>query len=214
MSKKPYLIGISGGSGSGKTLFLKSFIQHFSSDDASIISLDDYYLPPGNLTHEGYVRYNFDVPASFDEERFTDDIQKLLDGGSVHKKEYKFNNRDLPPEISEIHSAPIVIIEGLFIFHFQKVAELINLKIFIDADEDVALERRIKRDIKERNYTPDDVMFKWTNHVLPSYKTYLLPHKETADRVILNNSNVAEDILVITKEMSHELKESVLGVLA
>ena len=214
MIKKPYLIGISGGSGSGKTLFLKSFIKHFSSDDASIISLDDYYLPPGNLTHEGYVRYNFDVPASFDEERFTDDIQKLLDGGTVHKKEYKFNNRDLPPEISEIHSAPIVIIEGLFIFHFQKVAELINLKIFIDADEDVALQRRIKRDIKERNYTPDDVMFKWTNHVLPSYQTYLLPHKETADRVILNNSHVAEDILGITKEMSHELKESVLGVLA
>ena len=96
MIKKPYLIGISGGSGSGKTLFLKSFIKHFSSDDASIISLDDYYLPPGNLTHEGYVRYNFDVPASFDEERFTDDIQKLLDGGTVHKKEYKFNNSFFP----------------------------------------------------------------------------------------------------------------------
>lgn len=213
MNKKPYLVGISGGSGSGKTLFLKSFIKHFSSDDVSMISLDDYYLPPGNLTHEGYVRYNFDVPASFDEECFTEDTQKLLNGGSVHKKEYKFNNRDLPPEISEIHAAPIVIIEGLFIFHFQKVAELIDLKIFIDANEDVALQRRIKRDIKERNYTLDDVMYKWTNHVLPSYQTYLLPHKETADRVIPNNGNV-DDILAITKEMSRELKESVLGVLA
>ena len=211
MARKPYLVGISGGSGSGKTLVLKSFIKHFGSQDVSVISLDDYYLPPGNLTHEGYVKYNFDVPASFDEEGFTADIQKLLAGESVFKKEYKFNNRDLPPEILEIRSAPIVIVEGLFIFHFQKVAELVDLKYFIDADEDVALKRRIERDIKERNYTIDDVMYKWTNHVLPSYQTYLLPYKDVVDRVILNNSSSVDDILNITEAMSDELKESVFG---
>ena len=159
MNKKPFLIGISGGSGSGKTFFLKSFLDHFNPENISLISQDDYYLSSGDLTHEENVLYNFDIPASFDEQQFTNDIQKILNGETIHKKEYTFNVGE--PKILEIQSAPIIIVEGLLIFHFQQIAELIDMKIFIDADEEVALQRRIKRDIEERNYTFDDVMYKF-----------------------------------------------------
>lgn len=211
MGKQPFLIGISGGSGSGKTFFLKSFLDHFNPENISLISQDDYYLPSGDLTHEENVLYNFDIPASFDEQQFTNDIQKILNGETIHKKEYTFNVGE--PKILEIQSAPIIIVEGLLIFHFQKIAELIDMKIFIDADEEVALQRRIKRDIEERNYTFDDVMYKWANHVLPSYKTYLLPHKNTVDKIIPNSTNIADDILRITEEISQDLKKEILGII-
>ncbi len=212
MGKKPFLIGISGGSGSGKTFFLKSFLNHFNPEDISLISQDDYYLPSGDLTHEENVRYNFDIPASFDEQQFTADIQKILNGETIYKNEYTFNVGE--PKILKIHSAPIIIVEGLLIFHFQKIADLIDMKIFIDADEEVALQRRIKRDIEERNYTFDDVMYKWVNHVLPSYKTYLLPHKSIVDKIVPNSTNFADDILRITEEISKDLKKEILGIIS
>ena len=212
MGKKPFLIGISGGSGSGKTFFLKSFLNHFSPKDISLVSQDDYYIPSGDLTHEENVLYNFDIPASFDEELFTHDIKKILSGETIYKKEYTFNVGE--PKILEIPSAPIIIVEGLLIFHFQQIAELIDMKIFIDADKEVALQRRIKRDIEERNYTFDDVMYKWVNHVMPSYKTYLLPHKNLADKIIPNSTNIAGDLLIITEKISQELKKDILGVIS
>lgn len=210
MGKKPFLIGISGGSGSGKTFFLKSFLNHFDSKDISLVSQDDYYLPSGDLTHEENVLYNFDVPASFDEELFTADILKIINGETIYKKEYTFNVGE--PRMLEIAPAPIIIVEGLLIFHFQKIAELLDMKIFIDADRDIALQRRIKRDLEERNYTFDDVMYKWENHVMPSYKTYLLPHKESADKIIPNSTNIPDELLDITESISQELKKNVLGI--
>lgn len=210
MGKKPFLIGISGGSGSGKTFFLKSFLNHFDPKDISLVSQDDYYLPSGDLTHEENVLYNFDIPSSFDEEQFTTDIQKILNGETIYKKEYTFNVGE--PRMLEIAPAPIIIVEGLLIYHFQKIAELIDMKIFIDADKEVALQRRIKRDLEERNYTFDDVMYKWVNHVMPSYKTYLLPHKDLAHKIVPNSTNIADELLRITEEISQELKKNILGI--
>ena len=211
MNKKPYIIGISGGSGSGKTFFLKSFLEHFDPKDISLVSQDDYYIPSGHLTHKENVLYNFDIPESFDIQQFTEDIKKIVKGETIYKKEYTFNCRE--PKMLEIHPAPIVIVEGLLLFHFPEIAELIDMKIFIDADEDIALQRRIKRDTEERNYTLEDVMYKWTNHVLPSYKTFLLPYKNTADKVILNSTNVPDEILRITEEISEELKKNLLDII-
>jgi uridine kinase len=80
------------------------------------------------------------------------------------------------------------------------------MKIFIEADEDVALQRRLKRDLIERGYSHDDAMYKWVNHVVPAYKEFLLPYKDECDRVIINNSHVAQDIIAVTEEISAELR--------
>ncbi|WP_413667012.1 uridine kinase [Mucilaginibacter sp. Mucisp86] len=205
---KPYIIGIAGGSGSGKTFFLKCFLEHFTADEVSLVSQDDYYIPVAhNMTKEENKEYNFDLPSTIDHEHFQQDISKLLNKEAILKQEYTFNNPDAIPKMIEIKPAPILIVEGLFILHFKDISELLDLKVFIDADEDVALQRRLKRDLIERGYSHDDVMYKWINHVVPAYKEYLLPYKDECDRVITNNTHVAEDIMVITEEISADLRK-------
>jgi uridine kinase len=205
---KPYIIGIAGGSGSGKTFFLKCFLEHFTADEVSLVSQDDYYIPVAhNMTKEENKEYNFDLPSTIDHEHFQQDISKLLNKQAILKQEYTFNNPDAIPKMIEIKPAPILIVEGLFILHFKDISELLDLKVFIDADEDVALQRRLKRDLIERGYSHDDVMYKWINHVVPAYKEYLLPYKDECDRVITNNTHVAEDIMVITEEISADLRK-------
>ncbi|MFC0513837.1 uridine kinase [Mucilaginibacter angelicae] len=205
---KPYIIGIAGGSGSGKTFFLKCFLEHFTAEEVSLVSQDDYYIPVAhNMTKEENRLYNFDLPSTIDHEHFQQDISKLLNKQAILKQEYTFNNPDAIPKMIEIRPAPILIVEGLFILHFKDISELLDLKVFIDADEDVALQRRLKRDLIERGYSHDDVMYKWINHVVPAYKEYLLPYKDECDRVITNNTHVAEDIMVITEEISADLRK-------
>jgi len=208
---KPFIIGIAGGSGSGKTFFLKCFLQHFTDSEVCLVSQDDYYIPVAhNMTKEENKLYNFDLPSTIDHQHFEDDIESLINGKAIIKKEYTFNNPDVIPKMLEIKPAPIMLVEGLFILHFKKIAELLDLKIFIEADYDIALQRRLKRDLAERGYSHDDAMYKWLNHVIPSYKEYLLPHKSECDQVITNNTHVAEDIICITEAISKGLRERIL----
>jgi uridine kinase len=151
---KPYVIGIAGGSGSGKTFFLKRFLDHFSPDEVCLVSQDDYYIPVAhNMTAEENKLYNFDLPITVDIPHFEEDINKLLNWQTILKKEYTFNNPNLTPKLLEIKPAPILIIEGLFILHFKGMADLMDVKIFVEADEDIALQRRLKRDLIERGYS-------------------------------------------------------------
>jgi uridine kinase len=201
-------MGIAGGSGSGKTFFLKCFLEHFSSNEVCLVSQDDYYFPVAhNMTKEENKHYNFDLPSTIDYEHFEADIDNLLNGKTILKKEYTFNNADVVPKMLEIKPAPILIVEGLFILHFKKISETLDLKIFIEADDDIALQRRLKRDLLERGYSHDDAMYKWINHVVPAYKEFLLPYRDECDKIIVNNSHKAEDIICVTEEISRDLRE-------
>lgn len=207
---KPFIIGIAGGSGSGKTFFLKCFLRHFSKQDVCLISQDDYYHTVGEMTDEENKLYNFDLPDTIDHAQFISDIQQLVAGRVVLKKEYTFHNKNAQPKILEIKPAPILIVEGLFILHFKPISDLLDLKIFIETDEDVALKRRLKRDLIERGYPEDAVMYKWINHVIPAYKEYLLPYKKECHKVITNNTHVADDIIRVSEEISRELQTELL----
>ncbi|MBO9675276.1 uridine kinase [Pedobacter vanadiisoli] len=209
-NKKPFIIGIAGGSGSGKTFFLNCFLHHFKQDEVTLVSQDDYYIPAGDMTQEENKLYNFDLPSTIDSEQFLKDIKQLISGEVVYKKEYNFNNPLAVVKILEIKSAPIIIVEGLFILHFKEIAALLDHTIFVDADEQVALDRRIKRDGLERGYPEDDVLYKWHNHVVPAYKEYLLPYREQCNKVVINNTNEPDEIIAITEEISNDLRNSVL----
>ncbi len=208
---KPYVIGIAGGSGSGKTFFLNCFLEHFSAEEVCLISQDDYYIPvAAGMTAEENKLYNFDLPKTIDAEAFMADAKKLLSHQTVYKKEYTFNNAAAVPKMLEIKPAPVIIIEGLFILHFKELADLLNMKIFIESEEEIALHRRLKRDLIERGYSEDDVRYKWTNHVIPAYNEYLLPYRAFCDKVVVNNTQIAEDIIKITREISHDIRDKVL----
>jgi uridine kinase len=209
-NKKPFIIGIAGGSGSGKTFFLNCFLHHFKQDEVTLVSQDDYYIPAGDMTQEENKLYNFDLPSTIDSEQFLRDIKQLMSGEVVYKKEYNFNNPLAVVKILEIKSAPIIIVEGLFILHFKEIAALLNHTIFVDADEQVALDRRIKRDGLERGYPEDDVLYKWHNHVVPAYKEYLLPYREQCNKVVMNNTDEPDELIAITEDISNDLRNSIL----
>lgn len=209
---KPYIIGIAGGSGSGKTFFLKCFLEHFSADEVCLVSQDDYYIPVAhNMTAEENKHYNFDLPRTIDREHFHQDILSLMNNEVIYKQEYTFNNPTAKPKTLEIKPAPILIVEGLFILHFEDIASKLNLKIFLETDEEVALKRRLKRDLEERGYSNEDVLYKWEHHVVPAYKEYLLPYRESCHKIVINNTQVADDIIRITDEISDELREKLFN---
>lgn len=208
-NNKPYIIGVAGGSGSGKTFFLKCFLHHFAANEVSLISQDDYYHPMEEQAVDENGWINFDLPEGIDDERLLKDLKTLLSGESITKKEYTFNVDKENACMLHINSAPIIIVEGLFVFHYQELASLFDMKIFLDADEEITLNRRIRRDEQERGYSRDMVMYQWANHVIPAYNKFLLPYKDSCNKIIINNSHVADDIIETSREISIELRETI-----
>lgn len=202
----PFVVGIAGSSGSGKTFFLKRFLDHFAPHEVALISQDDYYIPANTKTQEENKRYNFDLPTAIDQSAFQHDINLLFDGHTVYREEYTFNNPARKPKILETKPAPILIVEGLFIFYYTAVNALLNHRIFLHAEEEIALQRRLKRDFIERGYNEEDVRYKWVNHVMPAYRQYLLPFRDQCDRIIINNTDDPAPIIAITNEISAEFR--------
>ena len=199
---KPYLIGIAGGSASGKTYLLNALLNHFNADEICLISQDHYYKPQAEQHIDENGQINYDLPEGIDQEKLMADIQSLLSGKPVKKLEYTFNNPDAKPKELTINPAPIVVIEGLFIFHFQELFKAFDLKIFIYADHDIKLTRRIERDQLERGLNMETVLYQWHNHVMPAFDKYLLPYQPVCDVVIHNNQEIKKDI----EQLAYQLR--------
>ncbi len=204
---KPLIIGITGGSGSGKTSFIKALREAFSTEQLCVISQDDYYRPLEDQTIDEEGIENFDLPRSIDKKAFTQDIKKLIAGEVVTRPEYVFNNTDAELKMLTFYPAPIIIVEGLFIFHYKKVRKLLDLKIFLHAKENLKVIRRIKRDRVERNYPLEDVLYRYERHVLPNFERYIQPYMEDADLVINNNRNFEQGLKVIKACLSFHLTQ-------
>ncbi|MFT5570831.1 MAG: uridine kinase, partial [Cyclobacteriaceae bacterium] len=131
----PKIIGITGGSGSGKTFFLKKLLATIADHSVSVFSLDNYYLPIEKQEKDSNGIENFDLPSSIDHESFIQDLKKLKNGEDIIIEEYNFNHRDTPPNQIQILSRPVIIVEGIFTFHFKQINELLDLKIFVDAPD-------------------------------------------------------------------------------
>ena len=189
MNNKPFIIGISGGSGSGKTTFVKELSSRFSETQVCILSQDNYYKPREEQFIDENGEKNFDLPESFKENEYHQDVLKLVKGDDVILKEYTYNNPLAAPKLITYKTAPIIIIEGIFIYHFKLVSDLMDFKIFIDADEHIKLIRRIQRDRTERNYPIEDVLYRYQHHVFPAYQKYILFYKPSCDIVVNNNVN-------------------------
>lgn len=188
-SDRSYLIGISGGSGSGKTRIIHELRRCFKEEDLCIISQDEYYHPRDKQVWDNAGYQNFDLPQSIDDEAFCKDIRQLISGQPVEKQQYVFNNAKQEPVMLTYKPAPVILVEGLFVFYFQEIRELLDLKIFIDAEDVIKLKRRIIRDAGERNYPLEDVLHRYEFHVLPSYRAYIEPFRHEADLVINNHTH-------------------------
>jgi uridine kinase len=207
---KPFIIGITGGSGSGKTTFLHKLRSYFSEEDVCVLSSDNYYRPTDQQELDAMGIPNYDLPGSIYKDEFEEDIKRLREGETVIRKEYTFNNPDRVAENLVFKPAKILILEGIFVFHFPEIAHLIDLKVFLYTNESTALSRRIRRDRIERNYPLEDVLYRYEKHVLPTYRKYIEPIKEDADIIINNNQNFEKGLAVLKGFLSnlleHDLK--------
>ncbi len=204
---RPFIIGITGGSGSGKTTFVSRLRHLFSEEELCVLSQDDYYKPKEEQRVDGHGVINFDLPKSIDKKAFRRDILSLMEGNVVLLKEYTFNNPLASAKIKEIHPAPILVLEGIFVMHFRKLRELMDLSIFLYAKENLKVIRRIRRDQVERNYPVDDVLYRYEHHVLPTFEKYVKPYLGEADIVINNNQSLERALEVLAGYLRHRLKE-------
>lgn len=195
---KPLIIGVTGGSGSGKTSFIKQLKRSFTKDDVCIVSQDDYYKPKEEQLRDDKGVVNFDLPTSIYKNDLLKDLQGLCAGQIVTRQEYTFNNHLKAPKVLTFHPAPVIIVEGLFILYYPQVREQLDLKVFVDAKESLKIIRRIKRDRIERNYPLDDVLYRYEHHVMPAFEQYIKPFASTAD-IIVNNNSVFEKGLQMVK---------------
>ena len=201
----PYTIGITGGSGSGKTYFIKALSQHFKPDDVCLISQDHYYKPRDTQQTDERGVKNFDLPESIERSQLLEDILKLKKGESLFKKEYAFNTPNVKLNTLEFKSAPILIVEGLFVQYFEEVERELDLKIFIEAKDYLKLSRRIRRDNEERGYDLDDVLYRYHHHVMPVYESLIEPLKHKADFIIPNNQHFEQALDVLVRALKTRL---------
>ena len=195
--KKPFTIGITGGSGSGKTFFLQGLAARFSADEMCLISQDNYYKSRDQQPIDENGIKNFDLPGSIDREAFRADLLKLKSGKDVLKKEYTFNNPLAEPKMLSFKATPILVVEGLFVQFFEEIAQELDLKIFVEAKDHVKFGRRIKRDRMERGYDLEDVLYRYQYHVMPVYESLIEPLKYNSDLVIPNNGHVDKALNVL-----------------
>lgn len=207
MSETHYVVGIAGGSASGKTSFLTKLKDNLPEGSVSIISQDNYYKPREQQFTDANGEVNFDLPTSIDKGAFLADLKTLLSGSPITIVEYCFNNRGNARTNICVQPAQIVVVEGLFVFHYPEIRDLLNLRVYLDAREEIKLARRIKRDRDERGYPEAVVRYRWENHVIPSYKQFLKPYRDDSHIIITNNSTFDKGLAVLTDHLQYQLEK-------
>ncbi|MEH0157772.1 uridine kinase [Limibacter armeniacum] len=194
----PFVIGITGGSGSGKTYFQKQLAKALGEENICLVSHDNYYRTIDKQPKDQNGIENFDTPESIDLDTFAKDVALLKSGHTIEREEYTFNKPGVVPKMLTFEPKPIIMLEGIFVLHNRKVADQIDLKVFIDAKTHLQIKRRIIRDSLERGYDLNDVLYRYENHIMPCYEKYIEVHKNTVDLVVCNNQSfdMALEVLV------------------
>lgn len=191
------VIGVSGGSASGKTT-VANRLKEVCHDSVDLLSHDFYYIPHDNLTMEERAKVNYDHPNAFDTERLVDDIRSLKQGKAIERPVYSYTKHTRLDETVTVNPAKVIIVEGFLIFENSALRDLLDIKVFVDADADERLIRRIIRDVNERGRSLESVIMQYTNTVKPMHEQFVEPYKKYADLIIPRGglNDVAIEMLV------------------
>jgi uridine kinase len=191
------VIGIAGGTGSGKTTVVNQIIDELPENEVCVISQDSYYKSTDSLTYEERIKINFDHPRAIDFELLETHLSNLKRGEIIQQPVYSFVTHNRTKDYIETHPRKVVIIEGILIFNSKKLLDLFDIKIFVHADADERLIRRVRRDIKERGRDIDEVLDRYKNTLKPMHQQFIEPTKSFADIIIPNDryNTVAIDIV-------------------
>jgi uridine kinase len=192
------IIGVFGGTGSGKTTIVNQIVSDFNASDIQVISQDAYYKDNSNITYEARCLLNFDHPEAIDFELLYQHLSALKNGETIEQPVYNFKTHNRTDKTLEISPKKILILEGILIMNYPKLRSLLDLKVFIDTNSDMRMERRVNRDISERGRTPKEVMDRYINTLKPMHDQFIEPMKIHADVVIENheNASINLDILI------------------
>ena len=183
------VIGICGGSGSGKTTLVEAAYTHLSSDFVSVISQDSYYKNHDTLTFEERCQLNYDHPNAIDYDLFVSHLNQLKAGKSIHSPIYSYSEHLRSDRFIEIFPKPVVLVEGILIFAHKPLREQFTRTIFIDAEDNTRLRRRMARDIQSRGRTAEEVKHRFEDTILPMHNAHIHPYKETSNYIFDNNKD-------------------------
>ncbi|MBT8325450.1 MAG: uridine kinase [Winogradskyella sp.] len=191
------ILGIAGGTGCGKTTVVNTILNQLPEGEVGVISQDSYYKDTSHLTYEERVKINFDHPRSIDFDLLVKHLKELKEGKSVEQPVYSFVTHNRTGDSVITHPRKVMIVEGILILTNPEIRDLFDIKIFVHADSDERLIRRLKRDINERGRDIDEVLERYQTTLKPMHEQFIEPMKEYADIIIPNNkyNTVAVDIV-------------------
>ena len=203
---KPMVIGIAGGTGSGKTTLTRAIEAKFAPRTA-VVFHDNYYRPHDDLRLEERATLNYDHPDAFDNDLMIDQLHQLISGQAIDCPTYDYAQHTRAKETIRIEPAPVILVEGIVLFVEERLCDMFDVKLFVETDADVRILRRVKRDVIERGRTIESVEQQYLTTVKPMHELYVAPSKRRADIIIPEGGRnlVALDMLV--HRISHELRE-------
>ena len=178
------IIGIAGGTGSGKTTVVRKIAQALPPHCVAVVPIDSYYNDTTNMTPEERKAINFDHPDAFDWKLLTEHVKKLKNGEAVEQPTYSYIESNRQKETIHVEPKPVIIIEGIMALHNKKLRDAMDLKIFVDTDNDVRLIRNIRRDVLERGRTVEMVLDRYEKVLKPMHEQFIEPTKKFADLII------------------------------
>lgn len=198
MGKKPVVIGIAGGSGSGKTTVTKAIYEYFKGHSIMLLEQDYYYKDQSNLPFEQRLQTNYDHPLAFDNDLLIEHLQKLLNYETIEKPVYDYTIHTRSQEVIVEEPKDVIILEGILVLEDKRLRNLMDIKLYVDTDADLRIIRRMLRDIKERERTLESVVDQYISVVRPMHNQFIEPTKRYADIIIPEGgqNHVAIDLMV------------------
>ncbi|XMB66148.1 uridine kinase [Mycoplasmatota bacterium zrk1] len=195
---RPIIIGVAGGSGSGKTTIVNLIMENLNEDDVVIIRHDDYYKDQSDMEMEERTKVNYDHPFSLDNSLLKNDLIKLVNDESIEKPIYDFTIHNRMKEVEIVKPAKVIVVEGILIFEDVGLRDLMDIKVYVEADPDLRFIRRLERDVKERARSMDSVINQYLSTVKPMHYQFVSPSKRHADIIIPNHykHSVATDVMI------------------
>lgn len=185
--EKPILILVAGGTASGKTTVVSEITSYFNSNDISVVLMDNYYKRRDDISLEERKKINYDHPNSFDLDLLKTDLKSLIEGNIIYSPSYDFTVHNRSNNKILIRPSKVIIVEGILSMYDNDIRNLADIKIFVESEPDIRFIRRLKRDIKERGRTLDEVVDQYLATVKPMHDLYVEPCKRFADIIIPNN---------------------------
>ncbi len=198
-NRKPFVIGVAGGSGSGKSTVTREVLASIGPEMAAVVMQDDYYLDQSQLSADERRKTNYDHPRAFDWPLMMQHVQALCHGEPIEMPVYDFTLHTRSSKTITVKPAPVIVIEGLFALYDAELCKLMSLKVFVDTAADVRFIRRLQRDISERGRSTENVIQQYLDTVRPMHKQFIEPTKRHADVIFPHGANAPAVDIITTK---------------